>query len=257
MTPTVSVIVTTHLDACRPYLDACLWALWHTQGVDFETIVISSAESSLPAPLGRWTAIHDRSLDTCAKKWTAGAAVAHPKSEFLMFLSDDVMLSTWAMCEMLKAARKTGGIVSPFGQAEHVAGRFVMDPPRLSRSSGAGFEMLTLTPDMSLEDVKGWHTQIIGRDPGPNIIALQPWVPFYAPMMHKSVFERVGPVDNELDARHSDEMYCYRAAKLGIPSAFCLSAPVLHFGSRTIRQAYTPDQMNEATAQFQKKLASL
>lgn len=255
MTPTVSVIVTSHLDSCRPYLDVCLWALMHTQGAEFETLVIASSETAPERKAAPWAVIHDRSLDSGAKKWKHGAAVAHPKSEYFLFLSDDVMLSTWALCEMVKAAKKTGGIVSPFAQAEHVSGRFIMDPPRLSKSSGPGFEMLTLTPDMSLDDVKGWSPYIIGRDPGPPIIAIQPWVPFYAPLIPRAVWEKVGELDPALDSRHNDEDYCYRAARLGIPSAFCLSAPVLHFGSKTISQVYTREQMDQATHQFLLKQA--
>jgi len=259
MNPTVTVIVTSHLDSCKPYLDACLWALGQSEGVTFETIVISSARTpeKLHFPS---TNIHAVSLDSVSKKWRSGVALANPASEFFLFLSDDVMLSRHALADMVAAARVTGGIVSPFAQAEH-RGRFVMAPPVLAKPiawsdspDSPDTPTLTLTPDMTLEQVEGWHQEIVDRPRGPDIIAVQPWVAFYAPMMSRKVYEAVGELDPALDCRHNDEQYCYRAAKLGIPSVFCLRAPVLHFGSRTLSEAYTPADMDAATVAFQQKI---
>ncbi len=222
MTPTVSVIITHHLDSCRPYLDACLWALKQSEGVTFETLLISSCQTPFKAQDGV-VHIHASQLDSVSKKWRTGVALANPATEFFLFLSDDVMLSRHALADLVAAARVTGGIVSPFGQAEH-RGRFVMAPPVLSKpaawtdsSDSPDTPTLTLLPDMTLEQVEGWHQEIVDRPRGPDILASQQWVAFYAPLIPRRVYERVGEMDPELDSRHNDEDYCMRAGRIGIP----------------------------------------
>ena len=254
VTPTVSVIITHHLDSCRPYLDACLRAVVETAGIPFEIILVSSSETRPVPACEVGTHIHDRSLDCGSKKWTAATAIAHPKSDFFLFLSDDVMVCTRTLLALVGAASRTRGIVSPFAQAEHT-GRFIMEPPRLHRHGAVPgeHEFLTLTPDMSIDQIEGWHEQVIHRPAGPDILSVEPWVPFYAPLIHKSIWERVGGLDPMFESRHNDQDYCSRAAKLGIPSVFCMSAPVLHFGSRTIRQLYTTQEQNAATIAFYQK----
>lgn len=240
--PTVTVLVTHHLDENAPYLELCLKALMAQKGVEYEVIVLADTER-VPNVPDEFTLVHDRSLDTATKKVHHGIKMAHPESQAFLFLSDDVVMSETCLGRLIEGAMGTVSVVCPMTNGE-VGTRYL-----------ARFQSeLPMRPDMRLEDLWGKERELIEFDSGyHNLVVKQDWISFFCVLIPRIVWNAVGPLDPDLETRHNDQDYCYRAAALGIPSMINLGAFAYHFGSRTLRSSVKAGEQDGATEHFRRK----
>lgn len=237
MKPLLTVIVTHHLDETEPYLKRCLWALGQNHGVDFETILLASSESRPDHPEDV-VLIHDRELNTATKKIHAGVEMASDSSQAFLFLSNDVCMTDVALRRLFHASQRLKAIISPASNSQQA------DIIWLDES---------LPINMDIKDIGHWATALASGPETPGILVRQPWVPFYCPLIRRDIWDEVGGLDPALDTRHNDQDYCYRAMARGIPTFYHLGAFVLHFGSKTLYKAHTPEEMSAATAHMVHK----
>lgn len=225
MKPTLTVIVTHHLDEVEPYLKECLWALGQSRGVQFETILLASSESKPDCP-ENVTLVHDRTLNTGTKKIHLGIEMASHSSQAYLLLSNDVSVTVRALSNLMAAASDIKAIIAPASNSQQA------DLVYLRRE---------MPVNMDLAD------RYFALPETPDILVKQPWVPFYCPLIRRDIWEEVGDLDPALDTRHNDQDYCYRAAARGIPTFYHLGAFVLHFGSKTLYRAHAPEEFASAT----------
>ncbi len=235
--PLVTVIVTHHLNENQKYLDHCLGAINSSVGVEFETIVLADTEIKPLVP-DTVRLIHDRALDTATKKVHLGVQLANPKSQYFLFLSDDVIITKTMLANMVEGLGDNRMIINPMCNGD-LGGRFIAPIP--------------FPQSADYEDMDDRFDEINEYQTGLKLIVKQDWLSFYCTLIPRSVWEMVGELDPALETRHNDVDYCYRAQALGIPSVINFNAFAFHFGSKTLSKSVKPGEQDAATQAFKQK----
>lgn len=211
-------------------------------GVSFEVICLSDAERMPLVPDGV-TLIWDRDLTNSTKKVHKGIELMHPESKAVWLISDDVVVSRYAMQMMLSVAIRGRAIVNPYSNSDNNGVYF-------SDLRAGGRE---LKANCSLEDIKGIEDEIMNFPPSRSFILRRWWVPFYCTMMPREAWEAVGFLEEKLEYRHNDEDFCLRANEKGFPSVIELGAFALHFGGKTLPKVASQADYDAASDFFRKK----
>ncbi len=248
--PIVSVLLTHHLDACRPYLSWAIEGVMRSKGVPFELIVLADSETKPDVPEGVQL-IWDKNLNTGTKKINHGVEIMNAPN--LLIHSDDVVLSETALFYLVHMANNQPIIQGVMSNSD-IRGRYIT-PLELEKEGSA----IILTPDMDMEDMAGWKKELFEfaspfvRQP---FLMRQDYVCFFCTFMSKDTFRRVGPLDDDLDARHNDQDYCARAARYGVSTWINFSAFAFHFGSKTLNISASQEMRDEASRKFAQKIAN-
>lgn len=251
--PLVTVLVAHHLDANRGYLDLALKSLLATTGIAIEIICLADSETCPEVP-EKVTLVYDGRLDNATKKMHRGVKMAHPDSQYLLFMSDDVVVTKDTISRMVYDTHELPMIVGPMCNGDN-GSRYLTD---FYRETKEGCTFLPVT--LGIEDLKGEEDLFIqrfdtlrGTNPHNRILIRQDWLCFYLVLIPKTVWEKVGLLDETLDCRYNDVDYCQRAARLGISCYINANAFCLHFGSKTLPQTVKPGEADLATQHFYKK----
>lgn len=241
--PSVTVIVPHHLDENHEYLKLCLDSILASEGVSFEVICVADTKEDIqytsPTNQGGVLYKHHRpDLTTASAKvnWAAKQA----KGKYLWIISDDVMVSKYAMRTMVEGMGENQIICNPMSNSDN-GSQFYAD-------------LRGIPVKCSKEELKMEWLDRGARIP-PFLIPVIHFVSFYCTMIPKTVWDKVGELDARLDARHNDEDYCVRAKNLGIVPLINLGAFALHFGDKTLLKCTTEEQRNECSRIFINKLS--
>jgi len=251
--PVVSVILTHQLEENLPYLQLALDSVLLSQGIEFEVFLVSGQKDKPPAiehQSKNLQIIWDPQLDIATKKINYALSKISTHSTHLMLLSDDVILSWNSLSRMYNAFLGRELIIGPMSNSDFNS--------RYEASIELQFPKIYLRPDMSLQDLKLNHlddllnVKLFDDSLGRLLIPF-PWISFYCVMMPKSVWQKVGGLDEKLEYRYNDQDFCTRAQQLGIPTVVNFAAFAFHFGSRTMKHLKTPQIDQAATEHFMKK----
>lgn len=247
----ISVLVTHQIDETEPYLNLCLDALRHSREVDFEVVVVSAAPTQVVLPKDdRFKLIYDPLANTVPPKIEHFMREKSPKSQYVAFVSDDVMVSEYMLADMMSSFQGRELIMNPMSNSDCTA-LYEADLHLLSETNP--YIQLKLRPDMDLFDLSGFEHGVIHYPRKPKLLIPFQTISFYCTMMNLSVWYKVGKLDERMEYRHNDQDYCLRAWKLGIPSMVNLGAFAFHFGSKTLKYLATPEIQNECTNAFKQK----
>lgn len=249
MNKSVSVLLFHHLPQNREYLDLALKAVLDSQDIDFQVLLICDYSIENVPEHPRLKVYCDSELNTATRK--ANWGVKHTSGDFILLLSDDVVLNKFALRNMVEGAGENAVIVNPMSNQEN-GSRYLAD---LSLSDDEGRTLL-LKHDMSIEAVRGFEKCIIEAKPLPPVQIPVPWLSFYCTLVPRKVWELVGELDEQFETAYNDVDYCYRAKTLGVHMLINLSAFCLHFGSKTLSQVATDQQKRAASFAFMAKYGS-
>lgn len=248
----ISVCVPHQLDSSKPYLELCLKALQATKDIDFEVFVLDGSETYASIPEDKRFARWSNQPKGVAGKLEAFMKVINPKSTHFVLISDDVMVSQYALADMYSAFQGRDMIMNPMSNSDCTA--LYEADLYLSRTIGHNStEIKKIHPDMEYEDLEGWHESVIKYSRRDKCLVPFGLISFYCTMIPISVWKKVGGLDEKMEYRHNDQDYCIRAMQLGIPSVVNMGAFAFHFGSKTMRKMATPEMQNECTDYFRKK----
>lgn len=234
--PRVSVIVTHHLDENRKYLDLCLEAL-KAQAFSFEAIVLADSESPPEVPDG-FTLVHDRALTNATKKVQRGLAMADPRSEYFLLLSDDVVMGKGALATLVHG----------------IGDRYAICNPMSNSDNGGQFQThLEIPCALNYDDLANPIAFATAKSSGHALLVQRPYVCFYCTLIPRKVWEAVGELDERLEVRYNDFDFCARALSKGIPSFINFGAFAVHFGSKTLNKTVTREMYAAADAVFIEK----
>ncbi len=234
----ISVIIPTHLDENQVYLNACMVSVLAQQDVKKEVFVMASTVNKPQVPT-EFTVHHDPELNSASKKAQyAIANLCSKDTKGYLFLSDDVVLSPFYCAGMLEATKENGLIVSGISNNEN-KNRYWSDIPF---ENGIDYT----------DHVLHWCLQ----QPKERLTLFPvPWISFYAVYIPKFVYEMVGETDPGLECRGNDQDYCYRALKKDIGTFIHTGVVCVHFGTKTLTKAYSPQDFDAATEHLKAKYA--
>ena len=252
MKPLVTVVVPHHLNKNDEYLKWCLKSILASTYVDLEVFCISDADliPSIPGD-SRLELIWDKELTNVTKKWHYGIKQASSSSQYVMLISDDVMVSKFTIGELARTIDDSNMILSPASNCDATT--------RYHASFHIGYgegNTIRVPLKCSLDDIKNYENAVIDHSPGQRILIDPGWVSFYCTLFPKKVLEAVGDFDEHLDVRYNDVDYCHRARALGIPSLIHLGVFALHFGDKTLPLCTTQEEYAKADAAYRQKYHS-
>lgn len=252
--PLVTVVVPTHLEENEKYLHWCLKSILSSVGVDLEVICFSSAEKCPEVPK-EVTLIHDPRIKSCTAKYMAGVKMSHPSSKYIMFISDDVMVSKYTIAELADSIGDYGIIMNPASNCDATT-RYQTTYTLTKECFGGRKETCVVGLKSSLEEIAGFEQAVIDYPKTQRIWIDPGWVSYYCTMIPKQVLKAVGDIDERLDVRGNDVDYSYRARGLGVASMINLGVFCLHFGDKSLPKCTSKEQYDAADRVFQAKYAS-
>lgn len=250
--PRVSVILTHQLAINAPYLRLCLQSLLNSKNVPFEVLLMSGAETKpewVP-DLPHFHSIWDPHLNTATLKIQKAMNWISSTSTHILLLSDDVIVSESCISRLYHAFQGRECIIGPMSNSDCSS--------RYEAHIELGPGPIHLTPDMTMSDFEARHFQeLMSFQMSDQItrllIGCYPWISFFCTMMPKSVWEKVGGLDPQLEYRFNDQDFCTRAGHMGIPTLINFAAFAFHFGSKTLKHLKTETLDREATHHFVQK----
>jgi hypothetical protein len=244
--PLVTVIIPHQLSINEPYLNLCMKAVQRSTYENIEVIVIDGSPTKPTIPAG-FGVLRSEDLNTATKKFHTGISIASPKSEYFLFLSDDVVISEYMIEDMVSAFSGREFIMNPMSNSDCTS----MYEADIILKNVAGTKRLH--PDMKMEDLKGWEKEVIEFPRRPKCLIPFQTLSFYCTMIPRSVWNKVGELDPALESRHNDQDYCLRAHQLNIPSVVNMGCFAFHFGSRTLMHVADQQTRQKCTEHFVKK----
>lgn len=245
--PLVSVIIPWHLDEMAPYVTLCLDSLKKQGMKDIEVVVYSCVSKDLHNQMAKdfylpnFRFYHDEEKTYYAAKCNRAVAKANPDSKYLLLGSDDIIFSYGALTNMVKWAADYDMIVNPFCNTD--LGFYF--------HGELEFKGLKLNKFMRIEELSQPHAvwAIESHEPAMNLLIPTPHNCFYATLVPRKVWNRVGQLEEKFKTGYEDTDYCMRAKQHGIPTFFTTGAFIFHFGGATSSKTVKDEDRvyNEAT----------
>jgi GT2 family glycosyltransferase len=91
----------------------------------------------------------------------------------------------------------------------------------------------------------------------PEGFIIQEFICFYATLIPRTVWNKVGPLDHKFQTGQDDLDYCLRAQNLKIPSMIAIDSLIWHFGGATADLSLTPQIRQENVDYYTKKWGRL
>lgn len=233
-------IVIPHYASAEKYIALAVESVLKSEGdFDFTVSVVSSAKEGPPKVSGPKVEVyHQYDRLSFSKAVNLGLRKAPPQTTHFLVFNDDAILSREALQKMLMAMGEDEIILNPWSNCDK--GWLHNDNLLLGPNKA-------LIPNMVLEDFTSEELESLfqfqplnyagARYSGCNFCAL------YCTLFPKSVYEKVGQLNEEFSNGGEDADFSYRASRLGIMSCWTREAFVFHFGgkSRKISHLSNPE----------------
>lgn len=246
----VAIIVTCWLYENKPYLDACIDSILNLDyPQELLDVIIVGRKSYQPSYFGAQTVVKDSDDFGNSEGMNFGASFADKDTDFFLFLNDDTILTKDSVTNLVRAAQDAEIILGPISPCDtglhHVLFfGFHDENEKLVNFTGKNqtrIEQNYVEPMMNAKSVY------------PNGLILVPHLFFYAVLIPKKVWDKVGKFAEEFKTGPDDIDYSYRAKKLGIPLAVCLDSLIWHFSGITSERTLTPQMREENAKKWKEK----
>ncbi len=218
MTPKISILLASYGPQSQKYLDLCFKSLEAQSFQDFEVIHVSSGDYE---PQMKWGTDDKHYHSWPRLHFPAAVAKAHelsnPKSEFIMLLNDDVILTKHCVSQLYTAARSGPFLVNPASNCDD-NGRFYW----------RYFDKFSKL-QYRIEEMEQIYHAVVDFVPDQNFLLVkQPQVHFYCTMMQRRIWDVVGGIDANLKTGFDDADFCLRAQEFGVVPVIAMHAYALH-----------------------------
>ncbi len=242
----VSIIIPTLSEKSKKYLDLCIQSI---ENLDLDgqiEIIISSPKGYAPAYNTAITYEHTGERDF-AEAINLGVKQASPESKYYLLLSDDTVLTKDSVKNLIQATGDGNYIMNATSNCDNYDKYWFLFQTSSHAISGRFFKMedtdaVGITHE--LKDAKSGY---------PRGIIFTPSVCFYATLIPRKVWDRVGELDTQFKTGYEDTDYCIRANGLGIRCAIALDALIWHFGGVTSSEYLTEEMTANNKKAFDQK----
>lgn len=239
--PKCGLVIATYLEQNQKYLDECLKSIKNLNYPKelLEIVIVSSGEYT-PNSHG-YRNIHKQNQTHYPSAVNIGIASLET-AEYFFILNDDVILSKNSLINLVSSALKyPSAIMQPMSTCDNWW-RYIFAMPLGLNNRFYRYEDLVGRFDeiQNIESKRDGH-----------IIA--DWVPLYATLISRRIWETVGCLDDNFKTGQDDLDYGFRAKAKGIVCLIDLSAFALHFGGVTADIALTKEIRDENVTYFEGK----
>lgn len=208
--PRVSIVVLGYLESNRPYLEACLASVTN---LDYpkELLDIVVVSDWYDGPHMR---ISTPKPGSFSRSVNAGFRAGYQKSDFVLLLSDDTIITQDALRNMVHSCGDADVIMAAVSNCDNYW-KYIIPlphiwPERFYRE---------ISPKMQND-----------RSPLAGGVLFTDTLCFYAFLIPRKTWNRVGELDERYNMGHEDTDYCNRARALGVRCVIALNALIYHAG---------------------------
>lgn len=250
--PKVSIIIPTLSPKTKRYLDLCIDSIRNLNyPQDLLDVVISSERAYSPSYPGVLTVKHEKPMRSFAEAVNFGVTRSAADSKYLFLLSDDVILTTDSLKNLVHLSDDADAILGPISNCDNYW------TYHLNFEVEHKGERLAINERfMRLEDVSSFVPSMKRAKSlyGAGAIKVETLC-FYATLIPRKVWQCLGPLDERYLTGFEDSDYCERAKRRGIKLFTALDALVWHFGGVTTSETLTQADRDENERKFFEKWA--
>lgn len=212
----------------KDMLDRCLKALYNSQGVDLEVIVVDNASSDDSIAMLRMKWPNVRLIELAENTGFAYAnnkGIEKAKGDAVLLMNNDVLVNVSTVARLWEFARKTpniGAVVPLLRNSDQTIQRSFLNWPTITKSllHFAGAD--TLRRLLINENVND-NSEYCSLQPRPIKVAK-----FACVLLTKKTLQKVGILDDTFFMYGEDADWSYRAYKAGLNSFLVPTAEAVH-----------------------------
>lgn len=248
--PKVSIVIPTLSPKSKDYLDLCMASI---QNLDYPKelldVVISSPQGYAPAYWGQALTYEHSGQRDFAEAINLGVNWTDTSSKYILLLSDDVIMTRDSLKNMIQTLGDTDAIVNATSNCDNYW-KYVLS---FTFEKG-GERMGVLSRYFKLDDVREVTTELMNaKSLYPSGALFTDTLCFYATLIPRTVWDKVGRLDEQFKTGYEDSDYCSRARNLGIPLYIQLDAIIWHFGGITSEEYLTKEMSDKNLELYTKK----
>lgn len=241
----VSVIICTYLQEAQPYLDLAIKSLEKQVFKDFEVILVSSGPY-LPIADSSIIKTHSHSDERLhyPAAMVRGYGLTDPKSEYIFLMNDDCFLQTDCLRALVETSDEltrhgVEAVLNPFSNCD-AYGMFYWAGPHYIKNG----QPIPLPPKATIVEIKLEAETIMNTMAASNMAIVAPigFCPFYATLMKRSTYEKVGGIHAQYKTGFDDSDFAVRATKYGVKFCVAFHAACFHFSGVSADIALTTEE---------------
>lgn len=241
----ISIILATYLEDNQKYLDLCLNSIASQTYKDYEVILVSSGSYKPTHP--SWVQ-HVHSDQRLHYPEAINLGVSKTKDTDLLLLNDDCILTENALENMVMGLGKNEIILNATSNCDnHYAYSLIMgyedNEFRHLQKRFYRYDELAPIVDKLITAKSIYPPGFIQRE----------FVCFYATIIPRSVWNKVGELDSNFKTGQDDVDYCRRAKKMGVSCGVALNALIWHFGGVSADQCLDDKTRNTNIEYYKSK----
>lgn len=248
--PKVTMVIPTCYEKNQRYLDLTIRSIENLNyPKDKIEVIVVASNGFIP------TVPHDVKLITHSERLHFSPAVnmgfreADPESELYMIVSDDLILTKNSLQKLVNQWAGRDIILGPISNCENAM--------RYSLVFGfkKGNELKIFPQNVYRYDqTKDDHVDMMNAD---SFYSAGLWMTdalcFFSVLIPKTVWQKIGELDENFKSGQEDSDYCARARIMGIPVGICLDVFIWHFGGVTAEDMMTDEIRKESLNYFYQK----
>lgn len=249
----VTIVCATYLKESDKYLRVAIESVKNLDYDNYELILVSSGEH-VPQDIPKWIKhIHHRDRHHYPEAINSGIKEADPESKYYLLINDDVIMTRNSLTNLVNKAMDNDIILNPISNCDNFfkynlimgfseKNHFMQMNQRFYRFNDLDgkFEKL-----MNSESIYPWG------------IISQEFICFYATLIPKKVWDRVGGLDPQFKTGQDDVDFSLRCKEKNIACAVALDSLIWHYGGATADLALTPEIRRTNIEYFAKKWGRL
>ncbi len=246
--PKVGLCIATYLESNQKYLDECLKSIKNLNfPKELLDVVVVGSGDYIPNTHG-YRSIHRNQQTHYPEACNIGVSSFSADCEYYLLLNDDTILTKNSLIKLLSSA-SPDAIYQPISNCDN-GWRYQLKMPLGLNKRFYRYEQIlehktdTHDPFQKMMDADSLY---------PQGMIIVDWVPFYATLIPKRIWNFVGPLDPRFKTGQDDIDYGRRAKAKGVPCAINLSSLIWHFGGVTADQVLTDDIRKENIDYFEMK----
>ncbi len=259
MRPKVTIVLVTYLKENQKYLDLALESINNLNyPIEQMELIVSSSGDYTPAvmPMKMKTLeVHSDIRLHFSAVVNQGVRAANPESEHYMLVSDDTMMTKNSLANLIDEAgiHVQPRVVGPISNCDNRS-KYV-----LFFGFQIGDKQYQLTERFYRYDALApYKAQLFNQDSHyPAGVLIQEHICFYAVLIPKVVWVKVGELDEKFLSGQEDIDYCFRCKEQGVPIVIALEAIIWHFGGTTADVVTTKDLRDFNINYFKEKWGQL
>lgn len=262
MQPKVSIIVTSYHPGSRHFLDLCMRSIFNLIYDNFEVIIVGRGDY-LPSyregdddgylyPGDRNAVVktvappHDEPFG-CAEGLNYGISWSDPASQYILTCNDDVIFTRDSLKHLVEAAGENDVIINPTSNCDNLG----MYSLALGYTQANGDQVRVQDRQYGFESLEP-HASLLMNAVSvyPQGLIVYPCLYFYATLIPRKVWEKVGTFDEQFKTGQDDVDYSWRARRMGVTCAVALNAIVWHFSGASASSTLTTEIREENMRRF-------